>query len=263
MEAQPGKSSMHVHEIGSGTPVLLLHGAPSPASDLLPLARGLATRHRVLIPDLPGYDASPALDDFSYPRVGRALAELLVDRGASRLHAIVGFSGGAYRALHLVLRCGIHADSIVGLGTIATLDDASRESFRTFAAMIEADPSAPGSPALRSVMAERMLSATWRSNHPADGERVADWLQLMTPSHFAAELRATAELPDLRAELPSLSSRLFLRVGEHDVATPATASQEIARLVAVAGLDVVPGCGHALLLEDAEATIAAVMTAVG
>jgi len=50
-----------VRVVGTGPAVLLLHGTPSPGEDWLPLAEELAPRYRVLIPDLPGYGASPPL----------------------------------------------------------------------------------------------------------------------------------------------------------------------------------------------------------
>ena len=54
---------MFVHELGTGAPVVLLHGTPSPATDWLPLAEVLARSYRVLIPALPGYGGSTAPRD--------------------------------------------------------------------------------------------------------------------------------------------------------------------------------------------------------
>lgn len=253
---------MRFRVLGEGAPVVLIHGTPSPADDLMPLAERLAARHRVLVPELPGYGGSAPLDDASFVRVTAALVRALADHDAGEPHAIVGFSGGAYRALHLALRGGVRPRVVVGLGALATLDDASREAFRGFAAAITADPAAVTSAAFRGLMAERMLSPAWRAAHPADADRVADWLTLTSPTYLAAELLATAELEDLRADLPSLAARVYLRTGGLDVATPPALAADIAARVPGARFDAVAGCGHALLIEDAAATIDAITAAL-
>ncbi len=72
---------MTVDERGTGPAVLLLHGTPSPARDWEPLAARLAPSVRVIIPDLPGYGASPAPDDAAMEAVGDAIAAMLAARG--------------------------------------------------------------------------------------------------------------------------------------------------------------------------------------
>lgn len=90
--------------------------------------------------------------------------------------------------------------------------------------------------------------------HQADDARVIAWLDLTRPELLAAEFAAEAEMRDLRPLLPRLSCGLYLRVGELDLACPPAVSQEIADLVPGSVLEIVPGCGHALLIEDAPAT---------
>jgi pimeloyl-ACP methyl ester carboxylesterase len=251
---------MFVDEIGGGSSVvLLLHGAPSPAADLLPLATRLAERHRVLIPDLPGYGSTPG-GDLSYATTNQRIASLLRERGLTRLHGIVGFSGGVLRALYLLLRTRIEADVLVSLSGLAGLDDEDRAAFRGFADMIRADPSVVSSQAMVTLMGERMLSPSWRAQHPSDIGRVGAWLQLTSPSDMAAEMAAGSITEDFRPELGRVGARVYARVGELDQACPVAKSEAIVRGVPGARLDIVGGCGHALLIEDAEATVQAVET---
>jgi pimeloyl-ACP methyl ester carboxylesterase len=67
-----------------------------------------------------------------------------------------------------------------------------------------------------------------------------------------------ARMPNLRPELGRMSARLYLRVGEVDLGAPPAVSEEIARLAPRASVEVVPGCGHTLLIEDLEGTISAI-----
>lgn len=242
---------MNVIELGAGPAVMILHGSPTPLTDFMPIAERLAQSHRVLMPELPGYGASPPEDDVSFARIGDALAQLLIERDCTKPRAILGFSSGAYRALDLALQRGIQPDVIIGLGALANLDAADRDLFRTVAAGLRADPSATW---LRSILPDRWLSAEWRKMHQADDAHVVAWLDLTRPELLAAEFEAEAEMRDLRPLLPDLACALYLRVGELDVATPPSVSREIADLVPGSVLEIVPGCAHALLIENAHET---------
>jgi len=91
---------------GTGTPVLLIHGAHSSASGnwMKPGIMGaLARNHRVLALDLPGYGESDKPED---PRAYGSqwvedVAALLDDAGVRRAH-IVGYSMGGFVALKFI-----------------------------------------------------------------------------------------------------------------------------------------------------------------
>lgn len=252
---------MHIREFGGGSnTILLLHGAPSPADDMARLAETLAVRFRVLLPDLPGYGKTSG-GDLSYPAVNARLVDMLDEQGARRLHGIVGYSGGVFRALLLLLRGGIAATHLVALAGVAGFDPVDRDAFRGFAEIVRNDPANVVAPAMVAMMGERMLSPSWRTAHPADVARIGTWLRLLSPDDMAAELAAGAETEDLRPVLAQLSVRVHARVGELDLACPVEKSRA---LVAGTGgsLDIVPGCGHALFIEDEPATIAWVEAAL-
>ncbi|MBP6628996.1 MAG: alpha/beta hydrolase [Kofleriaceae bacterium] len=247
---------MKVREFGSGaSTVLMLHGAPSPADDMVPMAEALATQHRVLLPDLPGYAGSPG-GDLSYPAVTTRLVAMLRERGATTLHGIVGYSGGVYRGLALLLTGLVEARHLVSLAGNAGFDPEERETFRGFAELVRATPEALRSPELAALMAERMLAPSWREAHPDDVARVASWLLLLSPDDMSAELAAGAESEDLRPRLGQVRARVHARVGAEDRATPAAKSRELVALVSDGRLEVVPGLGHAVFIEDLGGTIA-------
>lgn len=111
-------------------------------------------------------------------------------------------------------------------------------------------------------MRELMLSPSWRASHPEDEARVLTWPRLTTAAALAAELVALAEMRDLRPELTALRSRVYARVGELDVGCPPAWREDIVRHAPRASLDVVPGCGHGLMIEDRLATVAAIRNAI-
>jgi pimeloyl-ACP methyl ester carboxylesterase len=248
---------MFFRDFGSGPVVLFLHGTPSPAADWLPIAERLSASHRVLIPDLPGYGQSPPATDATYEKVDVALAAELSALGARQLRGVVGFSTGAYRAFELVLRRRVKTEVLVGIGAIATFDDAGRAFRRQMAQALRANPEFRHGPEVREAFRQLMLSPGWVAAHPEDLERVFRWVDLIAPAALADELDALAAVPDLRPDLAGLAARLYLRVGELDLGAPPAVSQELQKLVPGSTLDVVPGCGHTLLIEDVEGTASA------
>ena len=250
---------MFVWESGGGDAVLFLHGTPSPAADWMPIAEALAPRYRVLVPELPGYGRSPALADSSMESVGDVLAELLRERGIANLAAVVGYSTGVYRAFDLIIRHRIPTRVVVALAGVVTFDEAGRALRQQLAEQLEADPSVMHSAAWHDLMRTLMLSESWRAAHPEDEQRVINWLNTTTVPALAAELRALAACRDLRPELASVEAAVYARVGDADVGAPPAVSREIVQLVPRGELDVVPGVGHGLMIEDAEATKVAVV----
>ncbi len=250
---------MNVIELGAGPAVMIIHGSPTPIADFMPIAERLAHTHRVVMPELPGYGASPPEDDVSFARIGDMLAKLLVERDCAKPRALIGFSSGGYRALDLALQRGIEPEIIIGLGTLASLEEPDRNLFRTVAAGLREDP---GATWLRSILPDRWLSAGWRKMHQADDARVIAWLDLTRPELLAMEFAAEAEMRDLRPLLPNLACGLYLRVGELDLACPPAVSREIAGLVPGSLIEIVPGCGHALLIENADETCERVVEVV-
>jgi pimeloyl-ACP methyl ester carboxylesterase len=253
---------MFVRDVGNGPVVLCLHGTPSPAEDWMPLARVLESRNRVLVPDLPGYGQTPQLDDSSMESVGDAIAAMLHDRGVDRLHAVVGYSTGVYRAFDLVLR-HVSVDHVIAIAGVVNFDDAGRQMRMQLADALDSDPAFIDSPAVHDMMRQLMLSEAWRHAHPEDEQRVIGWLKLTTSKALAAECRALARVRDLRPEIRGFAKPVYARVGELDVGATPAISQEIVSLVQHGELDVVPGCGHGLFIENLDGTVGAIANRIG
>lgn len=118
---------------GTGSPVVLLHGGGPGASGLTNFSRNidaLATRHDVIVPDLPGYGRSTKRIDRSDPfrSLGDAVRGLLDALGIERAH-LVGNSYGGAAALRMALDTPDRAERLVlmgpgGVGTSRSLPTA-------------------------------------------------------------------------------------------------------------------------------------------
>ncbi|MES1178929.1 MAG: alpha/beta hydrolase [Myxococcales bacterium] len=93
-----GRLELHVAELGSGPPVLLLHGFPAYWADWEPQMRVLAASgFRAIAPDLPGYGESgqlPNVLDYRALELAADLAGLIRALGLQRAHVIGHDWGG-------------------------------------------------------------------------------------------------------------------------------------------------------------------------
>jgi pimeloyl-ACP methyl ester carboxylesterase len=74
----------------------------------------------------------------------------------------------------------------------------------------------------------------------------------------AADLEMVATLGDLVPELHRVRAPSLIRVGDLDRNTPPAWSEEVARALPRARLEVIPGVGHMQLLQDFEGTATSV-----
>lgn len=97
-----GRVDVAVREVGSGPPLVLVHGLMTSGYSWRYVVDALATRWRVIVPDLPGAGDTPC----AAPCTAPALAEFLgvfLDAVGARGAPVVGNSMGGYLAMHLAL----------------------------------------------------------------------------------------------------------------------------------------------------------------
>lgn len=248
---------MHVDEQGSGESVVLLHGTPSSPEDFVPLAEALARHYRVLVPHLPGYGRTPAIPaGTGLAQRHAALVSALKERDVHRAH-VVGFSGGALRALSLTVAGQWQARSLFVFSGLAALSPAERSGFEQFAAAIDAGAD------LTPIAASRFLSPRFAAD-PAAVEQVQRWLTETDRASLAQELREFArEFVDVTPRLGALRIPVTARHGSADVAVPLAHAETLVAATPGAVLERVDGAGHALLIEDADATVAAILAHLG
>lgn len=128
-------SPVHFEARGEDPAVLFIHGSPTAWDVLRPVAEACTT-HRTLLAMLAGYGSAPA-----WPIV-EAIEEALAV-GVRRV-AVVGFSTGAYHALHLAVRREADVESVVAIGGFADLLSDERAGFRGFAEALESGASSAG-----------------------------------------------------------------------------------------------------------------------
>lgn len=253
---------LHVDEKGSGTPVVLLHGTPTAPEHLMPLAERLARSWRVMLVHLPGYGRSAPLDPYALEHSHTLVEEALAARGVRDAH-LVGFSGGAYRALALACRAGsdgsrLRVRSVVSLAGVANFNDEEKHGFARYVGMLRGTQERPFEvAAVAPMLMDLMLSPRGREN-ARWVEDIRGWASAVRLEDLARELEAFMGAVDLRPQIAELALPMLLRVGSIDAASPPERSRRIADVARHASLEEVPGVGHALLCEDFDSTAASV-----
>ena len=101
---------MNVTVVGSGAPVLLVHGSVRNGQDTWQLQRPLRDRYELTIPDRPGFPPNPAVDRVDFEEHARRVGELVKDG----TH-LVGFSYGGVISLFTAV---LHPERIASLTLI-------------------------------------------------------------------------------------------------------------------------------------------------
>lgn len=240
-------TDLHVFEVGHGPDVVLLHGMPTPPADLEIIARELRG-FRVLVPHLPGYGKSPATPGLHGTHaVSQALRAALGARCVAR-PTLVGYSMGAYRAIELAR--SMQARSVLALAGFANLSPEERAGMAGFAALLRAQTD------LKPILPARFLSEAGRSAE--SDHAVQAWLDAVAPEALIEELEAGAVVPSLAGVLAEMECPLLARTGALDLAIPVSHAESMAATAPHGTLEVVPGVGHALFLEDLAGTLDAI-----
>jgi pimeloyl-[acyl-carrier protein] methyl ester esterase len=242
-------SSLHVESIGSGAPLLLIHGWGMHGGVWEEVAQRLAADFRVHSVDLPGYG-------YSKPQKITTLDSIVdeLSSGFDESLAVCGWSLGGQIALHWAARepdkvrrlilvastpcftgradwsCGMESGVLAQFA--GDLEQNHAATLRRFIAL-----------QLRGSENERELQVRLRERLFSRGE----------PD--MAALRAGLDIlrdVDLRGELQHIRQPAMIIAGERDKLTPPEASRYLARTILSARLVEVEGAAHAPFLSHPE-----------
>ena len=237
-------------EIGTGEPVILLHGVGLDHVIWQAQCPALARRRRVIAYDLLGHGASPAitrevtLADF-VDQLASVIAALVPQE---QLPSLVGFSFGGLIAEAFTLA---QPRRVARLAIIASVfDRAPAERASVEARLRSARIDGPA--ALIEAALARWYSPQFRASHPGVVDAVAALLQRNDPRSFLAAYGVFAEADrDLAGRLGAIAVPTLIIAGEEDSgATPAMA-RRLAALIRGAELAIIPGARHMLPQEHA------------
>lgn len=224
---------------GSGPPLLLLHGWGVSSELFAPILDSLQSGRRLIVPDLPGFGATPepgapwSVHEYAswcvalLDRLGIDSCDLIGHSNGGRIGiAVAAANPGRIRRMVLAGSAGIRPRR--------TLRGAARvRSYKL----------------LRAVERSSVLPAALRrtAGRRADQRGSADY-RAVTGVMRGTLVRLVNE--DLRPLLPQLNLPVLLIWGEQDTETPLDDGKLMERLIPDAGLVVFEGAGHYAYLEQ-------------
>ncbi|MFH1557558.1 MAG: alpha/beta fold hydrolase [Pseudomonadota bacterium] len=230
--------------VGSGRTLVLFHSLLADGASFDRIVPELATRFRVVVPELPGFGGSAAVSG-GLPAVADRMADALRDLDDADGPIVLGNGYGGFVALQMALRHPGLASRLILAGCGARFTEPGREAFRAMARAAAAN----GLSAIVDVAMRRLFAPEFQAANPGlMAERREAFLRT-DPQVFQDACQALAAL-DLTAELVRLETPTLALVGEHDEATPPPMSVELAGILPNVQLKLLPNCAHVPQLQS-------------
>jgi pimeloyl-ACP methyl ester carboxylesterase len=239
---------MAYDDVGSGPPLVLLHGFPFNRSMWREQAEALSARYRVITPDLRGLGETTAADG-NEPATMNLMAQdvaALMERLGIARAAIGGLSMGGYVALALVHKFRLRVRALVLADTRPQADTDEARANREQQAQ---KALAEGMDSLADAMLPKLLAPSTLSEQPSIVERVRRMITSTRPEGAASALRGMAQRSDRTFFLPDIIAPTLIIVGSEDRITPLADAELMRREIRGSRLEVIEGAGHVSNLE--------------
>ena len=226
---------------GHGTPLVFLHAFPLSKAMWRPQVPVLVGSYRVITIDLRGHGESDVLlwnftlDDYANDVIG------LLDHLNIGEAVFIGLSMGGYILFSVWRNFRDRVKAFVLADTRAEADSEEGKAGRLAMSQIA---HREGVSAIAEMMLPKLLAPLTVQQGPGIVEQVRQMI-LQTPKEgIMVDLMAMAARPDSTDLLSTITSPTLIVVGEHDVATPLTASRFMAERISGSTLATIPGAGH-------------------
>jgi 3-oxoadipate enol-lactonase len=237
---------------GEGTPLFLFHSLLSDRASFASIEPELARSHRVIVPELPGFGCSKAVEG-GLAAVADRMAEAVRDATLGQKPIVLGNGYGGFVALQMAIRHPDIASKLVLADCGAAFTEEGRQAFRNMAAASKAK----GLGAITDVAMRRLFAPEFQETHP---DLMRDRREAFLKTDLDVLQDACGQLAelDLRPELPKVKVPVLVLVGEHDEATPPPMSHELAALLPNPRLKILAGCAHVPQLQAPRAFLDAI-----
>jgi pimeloyl-ACP methyl ester carboxylesterase len=237
---------MAYEDVGSGPPIILLHGYPFNRSMWREQVLMLRERYRVITPDLRGHGETAASDSATMDEMAQDVAALL-DELEIRRAIMGGLSMGGYVALAFYRRFGlqrVRALILADTRSQADTPEARRNREEQAGKILK-----QGMSSIVDDFLKKVLTPATLSEQPEITERVRKMIVNTKPQGAAAALRGMAVRPDQTDFLPEIIAPTLIIVGSEDKLTPPVDAEMMHREIRGSRLELIEGASHLSNLE--------------
>lgn len=232
-------------DVGSGVPVLFVHGFPHNRTLWAPQLGALVDRARCIAPDLRGFGESSRHGPFSIDQYADDVAMLARTLGVARA-VVTGVSMGGYIAFSLWRR---HRDLVRALVLADTRAGADTEEGRAKRQALIELARTRGSGAVADSQITGMIGKTTREKRPRLIDDVHGMLESAPVEGIVGALGAMMERVDSTPTLATIDVPALVVVGDEDVATPVSEARLLHSGIRGSRLEVIAHAGHVSNME--------------
>lgn len=247
-----GDAEIAYEVLGKGAPVVLLHPFPAHHEFWKPLAGHLATRYRVLMPDLRGHGDSGVGDGPATMEKHAADVARVCDAAGLGRAVFAGVSIGGYILFEFWRR---YRERVSALILSDTRPQADTEEGRANRLKSAEDALQHGPEPFIDGMLPKLLGESTRRRRPDLVQSAKRMMMKMSAEGIAQVQRGMAARPDSVETLKTINAPTLLLVGSEDTLTPVPDAELMRQHIAGSLLRVIPGAGHYAPFEQSEATL--------
>src|ERR1700730_8312184 len=235
--------------LGDGSPVILLHPFPVNHEFWLPVAEALATRYRLVLPDLRGHGESaigegPATMEKHAADIARVMDDAEVGRAP-----LVGVSIGGYALFEFWRK---HRERVAALGLCNTKAPADGPEARAGRLQAANDVLERGTEPFFESMIQRVMAKNTREMRPDLMEGALRMMRKMSPEDVAQVQRGMDSLPDSVETLKTINVPTLLVTGDEDAMTGANEAELMRQHISGSQLRIIPKAAHYSAWEQPE-----------
>ena len=250
-------SVTYYEDSGAGLPIVMIHGMGGDLAVWDPQVEALRYRARLLRLDILGHGRSRASTPpvpWRFSQFAQQVAELLTYLAIDRA-VVVGFSLGGMIAQTVAIE---YPQRTAALIIVSSVCNRTPEEQATVERRVE-QVAASGPAGVVDRALQRWFSPAFTARHP---EIIADWRRKTLANDPTAYLGAYQLYADTDRQLLDLLSTIraptLILTGDSDLGQTPRMAREMARRIAGAEVQILPGVPHMLLVEAADALSAAI-----
>lgn len=236
--------------IGSGEPVVLLHGFAEDGTVWQHQVEALEATYRLIVPDLPGSGRSGMGDDMSMEGLAAAIKQIVTDEVAGdESFVMIGHSMGGYVTLAFA---ALYPDQLKGIGLFHSTAYADTEEKKATRQKGIEFILQHGAALFIEQTTPNLFSPSFKQERPAVVQEFIERYSNFPPESLVQYYESMMARPDRTAVLEKSTYPVLFIAGEYDTAVPPDHAMQQSHLPLVSYIHLLKQSAHMGMLEERE-----------